>query len=977
MGIDEGRRGAGAGGARLASRRRVALAALLVAGLWSAAGIRRIPSGERLGVLEGILALGPTFRVEGGWVVAPPGLLRLTTYPLHAVEVALPAAAVGGWANVRVLPERWEALHHAARGAGLQGVVLEATRAAASALGSERGGELEARLRAELGLRGLELLELRLQRPLTGTTDSRLLILGLDGADWQILDDLFAEGKLPHLRGLVERGTRAKLLSIQPLLSPVVWTSVATGVEPTRHGILDFLVQDPAGAPQPVTSAQRRVPTLWEILSRAGIEVGVVGWWASWPADPVRGYLVADRVAYQLFGFRSDPEDARGKTWPPGLYEDVRPLLVEPESVRWEALLPYLSGGRTREEQFDPQEQKLLLEFRTLLASGQSYMRIAHALRSRYQPRLEVVYLEGTDTVGHLFMPYRPPRLPGTSTAGAASFAAVVDRYYETIDGYVGELLGGREDWTVLVLSDHGFATDATRPHTTDSRVGHGPAADWHRRFGVLILAGPHVRAGERIEEATIYDIAPTVLALFGQAVPRSWPGRVLAEALTEEFMGAHPPQEREEDPPREAQVQANLDPQAADLIEKLRSLGYVGDGAEAGDDSRTARNNRGVSLLAQGRFEEAERELRAGLSGEPEIPLLLFNLGLALRLQHKNDEAEPLFRRALGYRGTRRLAGNQLAQRLMETGDLAGAERLVREVLADEPDAADLRNTLGLVLEARGDKTGAAEEYRRSVGLDPDSALACNNLGNLANRRGETAEAESWYLRAIEADPYFMGSYNNLALVYQARGQLEDAIDLYDRALAKAPGNAVVLNNLGSLHFATGAHDRARESWEAAARAAPDYPSPLNNLAGLSITIGDYGAAQRWIDRALALAPDYGDARINLANVLRARGDVAGALQQLERATADPLAAGTAFKQLGLSDLAAGRLEGAAAALERALERTPRDREVLNALGETLRRQGQPRRTIELWRRSLAVDPGQAALAQELARLEAAVRGG
>ncbi|NIT94152.1 MAG: hypothetical protein GWM91_01225, partial [Actinobacteria bacterium] len=70
---------------------------------------------------------------------------------------------------------------------------------------------------------------------------------------------------------------------------------------------------DPAdGQTQPVTSAQRQVPTVWEMLSRSGVPTGVVGWWASWPADPVRGYLVSDRIAYQLFGFEADPEQAEG-----------------------------------------------------------------------------------------------------------------------------------------------------------------------------------------------------------------------------------------------------------------------------------------------------------------------------------------------------------------------------------------------------------------------------------------------------------------------------------------------------------------------------------------------------------------------------------------------------------------------------------------------------------------------------------------
>src|SRR4029079_8121861 len=125
-------------------------------------------------------------------------------------------------------------------------------------------------------------------------------------------------------------------------------------------------------------------------------------------------------------------------------------------------------------------------------------------------------------------------------------------RVYEAADRWVGELLKGLDgSWTVMVLSDHGFATDATRPLLTDSRIGHGPAADWHRKFGVLILSGRHVRAGARLAEASVYDIAPTVLALYGRPVPASWPGQVMAPALAPQFLKEHPVRFQPEEPVR------------------------------------------------------------------------------------------------------------------------------------------------------------------------------------------------------------------------------------------------------------------------------------------------------------------------------------------------------------------------------------------------------------------------------------------
>lgn len=976
--------------------------------VWIAAGLRPLDSAAEFGVLDGPLLVGGARRIEGGWAVAPPGLVRLTRYPRRSVELSLPPAREAmllsadgsrfGFEGLITLSPRadeWRKFHAVSGGQGLRGALLHAVRRAAQDMATASGVPVTAtalhsvdrRIGDELAAIGIDMRRLDLAAidflavddpESAEPTATRLLIIGLDGADWSIIDPLIAEGRLPHLKRLIDGGVRAKLLSISPLLSPVIWTTVATGVEPSRHGVLDFLVDAPdGGARQPVTSAQRKVPAIWELLSRSGVEVGVVAWWASWPADPVRGYLVSDRLAYQLFGFRSDPAESQGKTWPPDVYEELRPLIVPPDGVPWDAVVPYLEGDRTTPEDFTPGERDLLDEFRTLLASGQTYLGIAEAMRRRFEPQFEAVYFEGTDTIGHLFMPYRPPQLLGVDPGGQVSFSKMVDRYYETVDGHVGRLLEGRgDDWTVMVLSDHGFASDATRPHSTDSRIGHGGAADWHRRFGVLVLSGAHTRAGTRIEEASIYDIAPTVMALFGQPVPRSWPGKVLAQALTPEFIERHPLRYRNDDPERADSLAEGqpVDPAAAELLQKLQSLGYVsadaGEDANADADSLTARNNAGVALMAEGRYADAEREFRAGLEVEPRAAMLRFNLGLALHLQRRFPEAIVLFEQALTAQATLRLAGNMLVQHRLAAGDLDGAEELVRRILEQEPDAAELHNALGQILERREDLEGSRAEYLLAAELDPDVATSRNNLGNLARRRGELAEAEDWYLRAIEADPYFMGAYNNLALVYQDSGRMEQALDLYARALAKQPNNAELLNNVGSWYFATGDQREAESLWNRAVAAAPDYPSPLNNLAGLAITQSRPADAEALLRRALALDANYGDARINMALVLRATGRADEARAELRRAVEDPRATARALPQLGFFELEAGYVDSAIEALTRASTLTPRNAQIWNGLGEAYRLKGQMSQAAEAWRHSLGLNPDQPQIAGALEAL-------
>src|SRR5207247_1642886 len=113
----------------------------------------------------------------------------------------------------------------------------------------------------------------------------------------------------------------------------------------------------------PVTSNLRRVPALWNRFSDAGRKAGFTGWWASFPAERVKGYVVSDRIAYQLFGVKMD-EKPEGKTWPPELFAEIRPLIVAPEAVP-ESLLRRFFDDPEALRTSDPDEREILQQFRT------------------------------------------------------------------------------------------------------------------------------------------------------------------------------------------------------------------------------------------------------------------------------------------------------------------------------------------------------------------------------------------------------------------------------------------------------------------------------------------------------------------------------------------------------------------------------------------------------------------------------------
>src|SRR5712692_295453 len=163
--------------------------------------------------------------------------------------------------------------------------------------------------------------------------------LGLDGLDWEILDRLSSEGKMPNWTRLVAEGYSSRLTAFMPILSPVVWTTAATGVGPDVHRVLDFQEVDPkTGQKIPVSGRSRRVPAVWNLASAAGRKVGVVGWWATHPAEEVNGFFVSDHASPILY----ERLPLSGVAFPPALDAGVAQIVARDGRVDAAELSRYL-----------------------------------------------------------------------------------------------------------------------------------------------------------------------------------------------------------------------------------------------------------------------------------------------------------------------------------------------------------------------------------------------------------------------------------------------------------------------------------------------------------------------------------------------------------------------------------------------------------------------------------------------------------
>ena len=130
----------------------------------------------------------------------------------------------------------------------------------------------------------------------------RVILIGLDGADWSLLDQYATRGVMPTLARLTAEGTSGTLQTLSPPLSPLIWTTMMTGTSPLDHRILDFLRVNPvSGQREPITSDERKVPAIWNMATAGGKKTAAFGFWATYPAEAVNGLMVSDRLFTFLF----------------------------------------------------------------------------------------------------------------------------------------------------------------------------------------------------------------------------------------------------------------------------------------------------------------------------------------------------------------------------------------------------------------------------------------------------------------------------------------------------------------------------------------------------------------------------------------------------------------------------------------------------------------------------------------------------
>lgn len=636
-----------------------------------------------------------------------------------------------------------------------------------------------------------------------GTEDrSRVFILGLDGFDPQAADLLMSEGKLPNLAKLRQEGAYGLLRTEKPILSPIIWTTIATGKGPEEHGIGHFVaVRGDTGEPLPVTSRMRRVKALWNIASEAGRRVLTVGWWATWPPEEVNGSVVSDHTAYHFLfedGFTGG-KAGESKTYPPELMERIAPMLVRPGDLGPADLAPFVDvPAEELKRPFDFEDD--LSHFRWALATAMSYRKIGLDLWRSERPDLAMLYIEATDSTSHLFGHlFREHGLKGELASQQARYGHAVEQMYLYADGLIGDVLEAMDErTTLLIASDHGFELGVLHDDPSKTRDLRRVSERFHREEGVLYLYGNQVKRHSRIEQPTIRDVAPTVLALLGLPAARDMKGRVLEEAFSRDAPARRWVKTRVATYEGEGggPARPDLEPETGDeavaaaQLEHLKSLGYLG-GDEPMSSPQGDRNLAAIQF-ENGNYRQAAEMYRALVEADPEDAALRTSLAGALGALGRYAEARRELEKAIELEPLNVEAYHNRAVIYEREGrpDLAVAdyERALRYQPQYEPSQRALYRLTG--------HTNVREPHDKAEA----EAAALAEEASLAARRGDYQKALRLLDEAEKRAPKFILTYQYRSNVAYLMGDRAAAIAALEKALELEPDNALFRQNLARL---------------------------------------------------------------------------------------------------------------------------------------------------------------------------------
>ncbi len=648
----------------------------------------------------------------------------------------------------------------------------------------------------------------------------KVLLVGWDAADWKVIHPLMDMGVMPNLKNFVDHGVMSEISTLHPVLSPMLWTSIATGKRPFKHGIHGFMEPTADGLQvQPISNLARKTKAMWNILNQEGKRSIVVGWWPSHPAEPLDGVMVSN-------GYHQSKSLTLDTPWPmiPGtvhpesLADQLAEIRMHPAEIEEDLLLPFIPLAH----KVDQDEDRRLWNCCKNIAECLTIHGAATHLMETQEWDLMAVYYDAIDHFSHGFMRYHPPKQDHISDEDFEIYQNVVQCAYAYHDMMLGRLLElAGDDTTVIILSDHGFHPDHLRPRSIPAEPT-GPAIE-HRDFGIFAMKGPGIKKDSLIHGVNLLDIAPTVLQLFGLPVGEDFDGRVIADAFVE------PPEVKtipswDDVPGNDGQHPKDMKLDAVEskeALQQLVELGYI----EALDEDQEKNVARAISEL---NYNLAKSYMDAHRYGDAVFLLhdlytknpTHYRFGIQLAMCFKALNRTEDLDRLVANLEKQRFSDARKAQIEIEKYRKIAAQRLAEKEQATAVDGTDDTANESASQDVTSDTISSSPEQ------DSDSTIPkSEDLFSEAER-----DKISQLLGLTQVNMYALNFLRGFANT--AKGNVDEGLEQLKQAASVSSGHPGLYIHLGDVYLKKRRWDEAQEALEKALELDSRSPQALLGMA-------------------------------------------------------------------------------------------------------------------------------------------------
>lgn len=627
---------------------------------------------------------------------------------------------------------------------------------------------------------------------------SKFIFLGWDAADWKVINPMIEQGLLPNIEQFINDGVIGNLATLDPPYSPMLWTSIATGKRPYKHGVHGFHEPWDKGAGiRPVMSTTRTCKAVWNILTQEGYKTHVLGWWPSHPAEPINGVAISDFFAKPVGRLYEPWPVSEGSVHPAEMADYFGWLRMHPEELTTNVLSLFVPNWEKADEKQQARMAAIARETAMATTLHNCYTNI---LRTQ-EWNFAAIYLATIDHYCHGFMKYNPPKRDHIPQADYDMFYNVVQAGYRFHDMMLGRIMQfAGEDTYVMLVSDHGFQPDHLRPRNIPKEPA-GPAYE-HSPQGIFMLKGPGIKKDELIFGASLIDVTPTILTCLGLPVGEDMDGKVLTQVFDHEVIpetieswekvegacGMHPKEVGEDE-------DAN-----ARALEQLVELGYI---EKPSDDF--AKNHKSAT-------DECN-----------------FNLAKAYIDGGKLEEALPLLEQLYEAETNTSRYAFLLASCYQSLGQLRKARAIIEQMRADDLFSETTLDMIegGLLLGER-QPLKALQLFKKVEGkVNAFHARLYMQMAQGYAMLGRWEAAEEALLKDIALDYDHAAAHAMLGKVYLLDNQFQKAVDSLLTAIGLEYENPDAHYRLGEALKNLGEYEKAAEAFEVVLVMAP-----LGNVA-------------------------------------------------------------------------------------------------------------------------------------------------